>query len=88
MIAVLALHAAVLLEPLDGIGIQHFAPDIGVITGGVAADDMGEIGAAVTWRNGIHGHACGFKGAGLEIQQVFGTGDFLRGQLVQGLIEQ
>ena len=36
-IAVLALQAAVLLDPLDGVRIEHFAPDVGVIAGRVAA---------------------------------------------------
>ena len=28
-------QAAVLLEPLDGVGVQHLAPDVGVVAGGV-----------------------------------------------------
>ena len=28
-----------LLEPLDRVGVEHFAPDIGVITGRVAAGE-------------------------------------------------
>jgi hypothetical protein len=28
-----------LLEPLDRIGVEHFAPDIRIVTGGVAAGE-------------------------------------------------
>ena len=37
VVAVRALEAAVLLEPLDALGVQHLAPDVGVVAGAVAA---------------------------------------------------
>ena len=37
---------AVLVEPLDGVGVEHLAPDVGVVAGAVAAgEDVGEVGA-------------------------------------------
>ena len=37
VVAVLARQAAVLLEPLDAVGVEHLAPDVGVVAGAVAA---------------------------------------------------
>ena len=40
-------------DPIDRVGVEDFAPDIGVIAGGVtvAAEDVGEVGAAVAGRD-------------------------------------
>ena len=44
VLAVLARHAAVFPEPLHRVGIQHFAPDTGIVACRVSAHDVGEIG--------------------------------------------
>src|SRR5690606_16630333 len=36
VVAVLAAEATVLAEPLLGVGVQHFRPDVGVVAGRVA----------------------------------------------------
>ena len=52
-VAVLAEQAAVLLEPLDGVGVEHLAPDVGVVAGVVAARErVREVRARVARRNG------------------------------------
>lgn len=66
MIAVLAFQAAVLLEPLDTLGIQNLAPDIGVIAGRVSAHDVTEVGRAVTRRN--NGEVCASFGEYLRLR--------------------
>src|SRR5262249_52460084 len=38
-VAILAFQSAVLLEPLDCVGVEHLAPDIRVITGRVPAGE-------------------------------------------------
>src|SRR5258706_8835975 len=44
LVAVGAGHAAVLLEPVVGVVVEHFAPEVGVIAGRVAATpDMGKV---------------------------------------------
>src|SRR5690606_22068831 len=43
-LAVLAGQAAVLLEPLEGIVVQHLGAEVGVVAGRIAAvPDMGEV---------------------------------------------
>jgi hypothetical protein len=51
VVAVFACHTAIALEPFNRVGIQYFTPDISIIPGRVATDDMREIRAAVTWWN-------------------------------------
>ena len=51
-IAVLAGQAAVFLEILDRVGIEHFAPDIRVVSGRITAGEgVREIKAAITRRH-------------------------------------
>src|SRR5207253_9165039 len=51
-IAVFAFQSAVLLNPLDAVGIEHFAPKIRIITGRVSAvERMRKIKAAVARRH-------------------------------------
>src|SRR5207244_4848957 len=51
-IAVFAFQSAVLLNPLDAVGIEHFAPEIRIISGRVSAgESMRKIKAAVTRRH-------------------------------------
>jgi hypothetical protein len=42
VVAVLAQQAAVFLEPFDGVGVQLFAPQVGVVAGRVAAEKLCE----------------------------------------------
>ena len=51
-VAVLTLQAAVLLDPLHGVRVEHFAPNIGVVASGVAAGEgVREISGAITRRH-------------------------------------
>ena len=51
-VAVRALQAAVLAEPLDGVGVEHLGPDVRVVAGRVAAaEDVVEVGRAVARRH-------------------------------------
>ena len=53
-------QAAVLGEPVDGVGVEHLAPDVGVVAGAVAAaEDVVEVGGAVARRRGRHVDARG-----------------------------
>src|SRR5690348_8947721 len=58
IVAVFTGESAVLLEPLHAIGIEHFGPDIRVVTGGIAARKyVGEIRAVITRRHRSKGDA-------------------------------
>mmetsp|Transcript_53120 Transcript_53120/g.124204 ORF Transcript_53120/g.124204 Transcript_53120/m.124204 type:complete len:781 (-) Transcript_53120:457-2799(-) len=50
-VAVGAPQAALGLEPFDGIGVEHLAPDVGVVAGGIVAHHVAEVGAAVARRH-------------------------------------
>src|SRR6266540_3320485 len=50
--AVFAFQSAVFFEPFDRIGVEYFAPDVGVITGRVTAGErVRKIKASVTRRH-------------------------------------
>ena len=85
MVAVLAAQAAVFLEPFHRLGVEHFRPQVGVITGRVAAHDVREVGAAVTRRHRRVVQARGLERLGFEGQGV--GGDVAGGLLVDGLVE-
>ncbi len=44
VVAVFTFEAAVFLEPLDTVGIEHLAPEVAVITGRVTAGEKCEVG--------------------------------------------
>src|SRR5690606_38346494 len=47
-VAVLPCEPPVLVEPVDGVGIEHLAPDVGVVPGAVSApEDVGEVARPV-----------------------------------------
>src|SRR5881398_3181141 len=51
-IAILALQSSVFLNPFHTVGIEHFTPDVRVISGGIASGKgVREIGAAITRRD-------------------------------------
>src|SRR5438552_1161486 len=51
-IAILAFQAAMLLEPFHAVGVEHFTPEVGIVTGGITARErMGEISRAITRRH-------------------------------------
>src|SRR5205814_3756318 len=52
VITVLAFQAAMLLEPFNAISVEHFAPEVGIISGGITArESMREVGRAITRRH-------------------------------------
>ena len=67
VITVLALHAAVFLEPFDAVGVEHLTPHIGIVAGRVTANDVAEVGRAVTRGNGLEVHT----GIGKDLRLVF-----------------
>src|SRR5690606_35514149 len=46
-VAVLAREPAVLPEPLDGVRIEHLRPDVRVVRGSIAAEDVAEVRRAI-----------------------------------------
>ena len=87
VVAVLALQAALLLEPFDAVSIEHLAPDVAVVAGRVTAGkSMGEIGGAIARRHRREIDAGFFQRARFEGQNV--VRHFGRRQLVPGLVEQ
>ncbi len=86
-IAILAGHAAVLLDPLHGVGIEDFAPDIGVVTRGViAGEGVRKIRTAIARRHGRKIDPGFLQRLGLECEGVFR--DLVRLELMPGLVEQ
>src|SRR5438128_945852 len=71
-VAVVALQSAMFLDPLNRIGIQHFAPDIGVVTGRViAGESVREIWTAITRRNWRKIYTSLVQGIRFESHRVF-----------------
>ena len=88
-VAVLARQPAVLGEPLDGVGVEHLAPDVGVVARVVAArEDVGEVRARVPGRHGRVVESDGGEGGRLERGDVGDGRRGIRAQGVPGLIEQ
>jgi hypothetical protein len=86
-VAVGADQAAVLLEPLDAVGIEHLGPDVRVIARGVAAfEDVSEIGATVAWRHGGEVDAGPVQGGGFKGHHI--VRHFAGFELVPGLVEE
>ena len=58
------------LEPLDGVGVEHFRPDVGVVAGRVAAHDVAEVRRAVARRHRREVDAVLLQRVGLERHHV------------------
>ena len=87
-VAILALQAAVLLEPFDAVRIEHFAPEIGVVAGGitVVVEGVREIGGAITRRDEREIDAGFFERLGFEGERI--GRDLVGRELMPGLIER
>src|SRR5690606_6120167 len=86
-VAVRSAEPAVAREPLDGVGIQYFAPDVRVVTRVVAAGEgVGEIGAGIAGGHGRIAEACGCQCLSLEGGDIGDAGT--RFELMPGLVEQ
>ena len=71
-VAIGASHAAVILEPLEGVVVQHLAPEIGVVAGGVLiAPDVQKIAGAITRGNVAQGDIGLLQSLFLEVVGVF-----------------
>ena len=86
-VAQLALEAAIGLEPLHRVGVQHLRPHVGVITGRVAAHDVAEVGRAVARRHRVVVVALLAQRLGLEGHHAVGRRDPVQRQLVPALVQ-
>ncbi|MBG9885503.1 hypothetical protein ABE10_02645 [Bacillus toyonensis] len=85
-VAVRASEPAVLPEPLDRVGVEHLAPDVGVVACAVAArEDVGEGGCGVSGRHRGIVQSDVRERCGLESLHVIDLASRCDG--VQGLVE-
>mmetsp|Transcript_20969 Transcript_20969/g.80829 ORF Transcript_20969/g.80829 Transcript_20969/m.80829 type:complete len:572 (-) Transcript_20969:513-2228(-) len=82
-----ALEAALGIQPFHRVRIQHLAPDVGVVAGGVATHDVAEIRQAVARRHGAEVDPLLLQHLGLEGLDVVGARGLAGAELVQALVD-
>ena len=83
-----ARQAAVLLDPLHRVGIEHFRPDVRVVARRVTAHDVAEVRRAVTRRHRREIDAVLLQRFGFERHHVRRRRHLVRRDLVPRLVEQ
>ena len=73
LISVRTGQSAVFVEPREGIGIHHFAPDVGVVVGRIIRPAMIEVAALVAWWYLRNVQTVLLQGSGFECGNVGNT---------------